>query len=118
MKKRKLIEKTKKTQRIIYLTEKGKKLNPKQIVELEQVSKISSEMLTSDAWKKVELKPFDVTKPGPLLKAGKVHPIINLINEILLSFVDNGVCQGVSEQEARRQVSLNAQYPCRYVIHP
>jgi phenylalanyl-tRNA synthetase alpha chain len=88
--KRKLIEKTKKTQRIIYLTEKGKKLNPKQMVELEQVSKISSEMLTSDAWKKVELKPFDVTKPGPLLKAGKIHPIINLINEIREVFLSMG----------------------------
>ncbi|MEJ2293382.1 MAG: hypothetical protein P8Y23_01270 [Candidatus Lokiarchaeota archaeon] len=88
--KRKLIEKTKKTQRIIYLTEKGKKLNPKAIVELEQVSKITSEMLTSDAWKKVELKPFDVTKPGPLLKAGKIHPIINLINEIREVFLSMG----------------------------
>jgi phenylalanyl-tRNA synthetase alpha chain len=88
--KRKLIEKTRKTQRIIYLTEEGKKLNINDIAELEQVSKITSEMLTSDVWKTVELKPFDVSKPGPLLKAGKIHPIINLINEIREVFLSMG----------------------------
>jgi len=88
--KRKLINKTQKTQRIIYLTEKGKKIDVNEIEELEQVSKITSEMLTSEKWKKVELKPFDVTKPGPLLKAGKIHPIINLINEIREVFLSMG----------------------------
>ena len=88
--KRKLINKTQKTQRIIDLTEKGKKIDVNQIKELEQVSKITSEMLTSDAWKKAELKPFDVSKPGPLLKAGKIHPIINLINEIREVFLSMG----------------------------
>lgn len=88
--KRKLISKTQKTQRIIYLTEKGKSIDIKEIAVLEQVSKITSEMLTTNTWKNVELKPFDVSKPGPLLKAGKIHPIINLINEIREVFLSMG----------------------------
>ena len=88
--KRKLINKVRKTQRIIFLTEKGKKIKLTEIKELKQVSKITSEMLSSGTWKDYELKPFDVTKPGPLLKAGKIHPMINLINEIREIFISLG----------------------------
>ncbi|MFX0001867.1 MAG: phenylalanine--tRNA ligase subunit alpha [Candidatus Hodarchaeota archaeon] len=88
--KRKLIKKDHKTQRIIYLTEKGKKTAITKIKELEQISKITHEMLSSKTWNKYELKPFDVTKSGPLLKAGKIHPLINLINEIREIFLSMG----------------------------
>ncbi|MFX1377393.1 MAG: phenylalanine--tRNA ligase subunit alpha [Promethearchaeota archaeon] len=88
--KRKLIEKKRKTNRILYLTDEGKKTSVSKIKELIQVSKITSEMLSSGAWKNFDLKPFDVTKPGPLLKAGKIHPLINLINEIREIFLSMG----------------------------
>ncbi len=88
--KRKLITKTKGTQRIISLTEKGKAIKPSEIEELKQVSKITSEMLSSGTWKDYQLKPFDVTKPGPLLKAGKLHPMVKLINEIREIFISLG----------------------------
>ncbi len=88
--KRKLINKTKKIQRIISLTEKGKAIKLSEIEELKQISKITSEMLSSGTWKDYNLKPFDVTKPGPLLKAGKLHPMVNLINEIREIFISLG----------------------------
>jgi phenylalanyl-tRNA synthetase alpha chain len=88
--KRKLIKKTQKTQRTIYLTNKGRKISISEIEELKLVSKITTEMLSSGSWEKYDLKPFDVTKPGPLLKAGKIHPIINLINEIREIFLSMG----------------------------
>ncbi|MFW9896204.1 MAG: phenylalanine--tRNA ligase subunit alpha, partial [Candidatus Thorarchaeota archaeon] len=87
---RKLIKKTRKTHRIISLTKKGKQISISEIEELQQVSKITSDMLSSGTWKDFELKPFDVTKPGPLLKAGKIHPLINLINEIREIFLSMG----------------------------
>jgi len=88
--KRKLINKTRKTQRIIYLTDKGKKISISEIEELKQVSKITPEMLSSGSWRNYDLKPFDVTKPGPLLKAGKMHPLVSLINEIREIFLSMG----------------------------
>ncbi|MFX1279824.1 MAG: phenylalanine--tRNA ligase subunit alpha [Promethearchaeota archaeon] len=88
--KRKLIDKKRKTNRILYLTDTGKSITVSKIKELTQVSKITSEMLSSGTWEKYELKPFDVTKPGPLLKAGKIHPLINLINEIREIFLSMG----------------------------
>ncbi|MCK4687785.1 MAG: hypothetical protein KAT66_06630, partial [Candidatus Lokiarchaeota archaeon] len=88
--KRKLMNKVRKTQRIIYLTKKGKSIPISEIKELKQISKITSEMLSSGTWKNCNLKPFDVTKPGPLLKAGKIHPLVNLINEIREIFLSMG----------------------------
>ena len=88
--KRKLIVKEKKTLRTIFLTNKGKSIKISDIDELEQVSKITSEMLSSGSWKNYNLKPFDITKPGPSLKAGKTHPLVNLINEIREIFISMG----------------------------
>ena len=88
--KRKLIKKHQKTQRIIYLSEKGKNVDVSKIEVLKQVSKLTSEMLSSGSWKEYDLKPFDVVKSGPLLKAGKVHPMIRLINEIREIFLSMG----------------------------
>ncbi|MFW9973116.1 MAG: phenylalanine--tRNA ligase subunit alpha [Candidatus Odinarchaeota archaeon] len=88
--KRKLIDKARKTQRILYLTEKGKKIAISKIKELKQISKITPEMLISGTWKNYELKSFDVAKTGPLLKGGKLHPMIKLINEIREIFLSMG----------------------------
>lgn len=88
--KRKLIDKTKKTERILFLTEKGKKLPLSKVKELTQVSKVTHEMIVNKTWNKYDLKSFDVTKPGPLLKAGKIHPLINLVNEIRDVFLSMG----------------------------
>ena len=88
--KRKLIRQTRKTQRSLFLTEKGKKIKLNEIEPLKQVSKITSEMINLGSWKDYDLKPFDVTKPGPLLKAGKIHPMVNLINEIREIFISLG----------------------------
>lgn len=87
---RKLFTKEKKTERYIFLTNKGKSIKTSTIKELEQVSKITPEMLSSGSWKNYNLKPFDVTKPGPLLKAGKTHPLVNLINKIREVFISMG----------------------------
>ena len=88
--KRKLIKKEKKIQREIILTEKAKKISFSQIKELKQVSKLTSEMITSGNWKNYNIKSFDISKPGPLLQSGKIHPMINLINEIREIFLSMG----------------------------
>jgi len=88
--KRNLIDKRRKTKRVIFLTDNGKKIDVSKIEILKQVSRINSEMLSSGTWKDYNIKPFDVTKPGPLLKAGKIHPMINLINQIREIFISLG----------------------------
>ena len=87
---RKLFTKENKTLRNVFLTNKGKSIKMSEIKELTHISKITSEMLSSGTWKDYEIKPFDVTKPGPSLKAGKTHPLVNLINEIREIFISMG----------------------------
>ena len=87
---RKMFTKEKKTQRYIFLTNKGKSIKMSEIKELTHISKITSEMLSSGTWKDYDIKPFDVTKPGPSLKAGKTHPLVNLINQIREIFISMG----------------------------
>ncbi|MFX0047569.1 MAG: phenylalanine--tRNA ligase subunit alpha [Candidatus Hermodarchaeota archaeon] len=88
--KRKLFTKERKTQRSIFLTNKGKSIKISEISELKHISKITPEMLSSGSWKNYEIKPYDISKPGPLLKAGKIHPLISLINEIREIFISMG----------------------------
>lgn len=88
--KRKLINRERRTQRIIFLTDKGTNTKEDDVSQLELVSKITPEMLSTGKWKEVELKPFDVSKPAPILKGGKMHPVINLINEIKEIFISLG----------------------------
>lgn len=88
--KRKLMKREKKTRRVLFLTEKGKRIDILKIEELKQVSKITTEMISSGTWKDYEFKPFDVTKPGPLLKGEKIHPVVYLINEIREIFISLG----------------------------
>ncbi len=88
--KRKLVERKQKTQRIIFLSEKGKSFDLSEVQELQQISKLTSEMITTGTWTNYNLKPFDITKMGPLLKAGKMHPMVNLINEIREIFLSMG----------------------------
>ena len=89
--KRHLIDKRKRTQRKILLTDKGKKVDLSEIKEKkQQISKLNSEMIVNGTWKNYDLKPFDVTKPGPRLKAGKIHPLIQLINKIREIFLSMG----------------------------
>jgi phenylalanyl-tRNA synthetase alpha chain len=88
--KRKLINRIRKTQRVIFLKKKGEQISISKIEELKYVSKITSEMISSGTWKDYNLKAFDVSKPGPLLKAGKIHPVIKLINEIREIFISLG----------------------------
>ena len=88
--KRNLIRREKLTQRLIYLTSEGNKIDPQKIEALKEVSSISSEMLASGEWKNVNLKPFNVSISGPRLHAGKIHPLIKIINEIRNIFLSMG----------------------------
>ncbi len=88
--KRNLIRREKRTQRLIFLTPEGKKIDVRKIEILKEFSKITSQMLTSGEWKNIDLKPFNVSISGPRIHAGKIHPLINIINEIREIFLSMG----------------------------
>jgi phenylalanyl-tRNA synthetase alpha chain len=89
-KKRKLVIEKKYTKRALYLTDKGKKLDPSKVSALEEVTHLSSDMITSGSWKDVKLKTYDVSAPGAHLNAGKIHPLVEIINKVREIFFSMG----------------------------
>jgi phenylalanyl-tRNA synthetase alpha chain len=89
-KKRKLVVEKKYTRRTLHLTDKGKKLDPSKVSALEEVTHLSPDMITTGSWKDAKLKAYDVSKPGAHLNAGKIHPLVEIINEVREIFFSMG----------------------------
>jgi len=87
---RNLLKREKKTQRIVYLTSEGKKIQVSKIEPLAEISNLTSDMLLTGEWERVNLKPFNVSVTGPRLHAGKINPLINIINKIRNIFLSMG----------------------------
>ena len=90
LKKRKLLEETKYTQRLLYLTDVGKKIPIKDIKSVEEVTRLDSDMIKGGSWKNVKIKHYDVTKPGPKIFPGKIHPLTEMVNRIREIFYSMG----------------------------
>ncbi|MHA1872026.1 MAG: phenylalanine--tRNA ligase subunit alpha, partial [Promethearchaeota archaeon] len=91
--KRKLVTKRKYIQRIVSLTELGKKVNLSQIkIKSEEIAKLKPQDLVDGSWKEIlpKLKKFEVENPGPKIFAGKLHPLTILINKIRNIFLSMG----------------------------
>jgi phenylalanyl-tRNA synthetase alpha chain len=87
LKKRRLVEINKKTLRELELTDAGWNLIKKGIEIVEEISQLTPELIRTGRWRKVKLRRFDVTAPGPIFYLGKIHPaqqIIQRVREIFL----------------------------------
>ncbi|MEX2683670.1 MAG: phenylalanine--tRNA ligase subunit alpha [Candidatus Sigynarchaeota archaeon] len=89
-KKRTLVIEKKYTKRALYLTDKGKKLDLSKVSVLDEVTHLTTEMITTGSWKGIKLKAYDVSKPGAHLNAGKIHPLIEIINKVREIFFSMG----------------------------
>jgi len=81
LKRGKLIKKVDTVKRRVALTEKGKALVGKGIKIEDTVNLLTSRMIKSGDWKKVKLRPYDVTAPVPATKLGKRQPYLALLEE-------------------------------------
>ena len=90
LKKRKLIEMDKKTLRELELTDTGWKLVKRGIKAVEEVSQLTPELILSKKWRKMKLRKFDVTAPGPVVYPGKIHPVQEIIQMVREAFLEMG----------------------------
>ncbi|MFX0101364.1 MAG: phenylalanine--tRNA ligase subunit alpha [Candidatus Hodarchaeota archaeon] len=90
LKNRNLVSEKKYTERILILSDKGKKLDASKVTSKDEVTKLTKEMITSGNWDKINFKPYDVTKPGPRIFPGKIHPLVEIINKIREIFFSMG----------------------------
>jgi phenylalanyl-tRNA synthetase alpha chain len=90
LKGRNLLETEEKTLREIELTKNGLNLIRKGIEIQKEVSQLTSELIRTGNWKKVKLRKFNVTAPGPEVLLGKSHPAQQIIQRVREIFLEMG----------------------------
>ena len=90
LKKRRLVEISKKTLRELELTDAGWNLVKKGIEIVEEVSQLTPELIQTGRWRKAKLRRFDVTAPGPIIYPGKIHPAQQIIQRVREIFLEMG----------------------------
>jgi len=90
LKKRRLVEISKKTLRELELTDAGWDLVKKGIEIVEEVSQLTPELIQTGRWRGAKLRRFDVTAPGPIIYPGKIHPAQQIIQRVREIFLEMG----------------------------
>jgi phenylalanyl-tRNA synthetase alpha chain len=90
LKKRNLVEISEKTLRELELTDAGWEVVKRGIEIVEEVSQLTPELIRTGEWRKVKLRRFDVTAPGPVTYLGKIHPAQQIIQRVREIFLEMG----------------------------
>jgi phenylalanyl-tRNA synthetase alpha chain len=90
LQKRELINTRQETIRSLILTEAGTKLIQSGVSVTEEVSNLTSDLIKSGKWRDTVLRKYDVEAPVSTTYPGKIHPVIELINEIREIFLNLG----------------------------
>jgi phenylalanyl-tRNA synthetase alpha chain len=93
LKSRRLVGTKKKTLRELELTDTGWELVKRGIELVEEVSQLTPELVMTGRWRKVKLRRFDVTAPGPEVYAGKIHPLQQIIERVKEAFLEMGFAE-------------------------
>ena len=90
LKSRRLVEIERKTLRELELTDAGWELVKQGIEIVEEVSQLTPELVMTGRWRKVKLRRFNVTAPGPTVYPGKIHPLQQIIQKVKEAFLEMG----------------------------
>lgn len=85
----------KRTQRILRLTEEGKKALEQAHVKREK-NALSPEDFQTGAWRDVTLRPYDITLPGRVIHPAKIHPLRKIMEQARRAFLELGFEEVVS----------------------
>lgn len=88
--KRNLVEKTEKKARIITITESGITLATGGLTIEEEISQLTPTIITSGAWMKAQIRPYNIHTPVKPIYGAKIHPYQRLINEMRQVFLEMG----------------------------
>ncbi|HSR67789.1 MAG TPA: phenylalanine--tRNA ligase subunit alpha [Acidobacteriota bacterium] len=85
------------TQRLLSLTEQGRRLmeEGKVKVKREQTA-LSPQDITSGAWRDITLRRYDVTLPAETVYPAKIHPMRKIMEEARRAFLEMGFSEVVS----------------------
>ncbi len=90
LKSRGLVEIERKTLRELEITDAGWKLVKRGIEIVEEVSRLTPELIITGKWRNAKLRRFNVTAPGPPVYPGKIHPLQQIIQRVKDAFLEMG----------------------------
>ena len=90
LKSRRLVEIDRKTLRELELADAGWEVVKQGIEIVEEVSQLTPELIMTGKWRKVKLRQFNVTAPGPTVYPGKIHPLQQIIQRVKEAFLEMG----------------------------
>ena len=85
-----LVEASESVNRTWKITSAGMAIDSTILVEAEQISDITPELLQGDSWRSGEFKPYDVNLESTTPATGKTHPMQALIERIRAIFLEMG----------------------------
>jgi phenylalanyl-tRNA synthetase alpha chain len=88
--KRGLAEEEESVQYSISITDEGKKLAASGLTLVEETGTLTSDQISSGAWRDLTLRRYDITKKPRPVWPGKIHPYQRLINEMRRILLDMG----------------------------
>ncbi|MBK8481676.1 MAG: phenylalanine--tRNA ligase subunit alpha [Proteobacteria bacterium] len=85
-----LLEERERTTRRVALAAAGRALVTRGIAARSAINQLNAELLRNGGWREVELRPYDVTLPGPALHPGKSHPLVRIFEQTRRVFLELG----------------------------
>ncbi len=90
LRRRKLVRIDEKTLRELELTEAGWEVVEQGIEMVKEVSQLTPDLIHTGRWRRVKLRRFDVTAPGPVVYPGKIHPVQQIVQRVREIFLELG----------------------------
>jgi phenylalanyl-tRNA synthetase alpha chain len=90
LRKRKLVEETRRNDRWVELTDRGWKIVEKGIRILPEVSSLTPELITSGKWQEIKLRRYNITAPVAEVWPGKRQPYNRFLDELRSKLVALG----------------------------
>jgi phenylalanyl-tRNA synthetase alpha chain len=80
------------------LTEPGKSTLAREVVVKAEKNILTTEDITSGAWRQIRLKPYDVTVKAETVYPAKMHPLQRVLQEARKTFLEMGFTEVVSPE--------------------
>jgi len=90
LKGRKLADVEEKTERIVELTDEGRRVSGHEAKVAAEITQLTPELVTSGGWRRVKLRGYDVEASVATTWPGKKHPYLQFIDEVSETLVNLG----------------------------
>ncbi len=85
-----VVDRRERRRRLVSLTEAGRAAVAAGIDARPELNELTTDLLVSGRWREAQLRPYDVTLPGPASTVGKEHPFRRILQQTRRVFLEMG----------------------------